>query len=352
MKTIALIFSILVAPIYLRAATSTGPQETREVTRNIKIKESTEVLISNKFGQVNISTWDKNEFDIVIEIEVDHRSERKRSELMEAISIEIDDDPSNGDISFITNIGRNMDGGEFHIDYTIKMPAKNPLEIKLKFGELVLSDYDGPLEIDQSFGKMQVGDLAHENVEIKQSYGGGQIGDVNNAELNISFASGFFAVGNANELEITAKYSKLEIESASDVEIDCGFGGLEIGEVSRIEGEISYSGVEIGEVTDAAELELAFSSGFEIKKIRKGFKLIDIEAKYTNVDLYFEEDAGYEIDLEVGYGGFSYDEDDFNFASIKEESNSKEYTGRTVAAGNGRVILSSRFGGLKIKNSR
>ncbi|HEY0245923.1 MAG TPA: hypothetical protein VGC01_10200, partial [Mucilaginibacter sp.] len=108
--------------------------------------------IDNRYGKVTVNTWAKNEFkvDVQIKIETDDANNTKR--LLDNVTIS--DSKEGALVSFKTNIAKQSSNswgswiGSRHsqnieINYTIYMPAKNPLSISNKYGAVELPTLDG-----------------------------------------------------------------------------------------------------------------------------------------------------------------------------------------------------------------
>ena len=138
MKKIRLLKYKVVGLCMLFAITSmAGGQDDKKkyVEKNYNVSATTKLQIENKFGDVEINSWEKNEFDIKVEIIGKGRNEERSQRILDAIEIDITE--GSGEIVFETEVGnlKNKNGEGFEINYTIYMPDTNPLEIKNSFGD-------------------------------------------------------------------------------------------------------------------------------------------------------------------------------------------------------------------------
>ena len=76
-------------------------EKRRVVEKSYSVNTSTLLSIKNKFGKIEINSWDKNEFSIKIEIISRGRSEERAQRILDEIEIEIDE--SSTEISLETS---------------------------------------------------------------------------------------------------------------------------------------------------------------------------------------------------------------------------------------------------------
>lgn len=113
----------------------------KSVNRSYTVSASDKLSINNSFGKVEIHTWDRNEIKVDISIEVSASKEDIAQKIIDGINIK---DAQNGkEISFKTSIkGNNNSGGgksAMTVNYSISMPATNPLSIENDCAEIALN---------------------------------------------------------------------------------------------------------------------------------------------------------------------------------------------------------------------
>src|SRR5882762_11254265 len=140
------------SPIYLLLLTLSLPlsdmatghredvQRRRTINKSYNVTAEDKLEIENSFGNVMISTWDKNEITVDIEIVANAPTEEKAQDIMNEIDVkEIHEGHI---ISFKTKVGEIHNGGgkrnndedrAFYIDYVIHMPAANRLQLENSF---------------------------------------------------------------------------------------------------------------------------------------------------------------------------------------------------------------------------
>ncbi|HMH33434.1 MAG TPA: hypothetical protein VK543_10410 [Puia sp.] len=203
-KHINLFNSILLAALLsLPALSFAGDKDDidkkKTITRTYNVTASDKLEIENSFGNVVINTWDKNEIKVDVEIGVKASSEQKAQDIMD--EIEVHDSQSGHTISFKTDVGdiNNHDHGnkhknndeddrKFYIDYTIYMPAGNPLQLENSFGKIKMPDFNGEVNLTSKFGGLTTGKLANVD-EIDVEFGTADLGNIHNGEITFKFNS-------------------------------------------------------------------------------------------------------------------------------------------------------------------
>src|SRR5579859_6951989 len=140
---LAAVLMVLSAPVMTLAAN--GDEDVRKqrlINKNYNVTADDKLEIENQFGNVVVSTWDKQEITVDIEISARASTEERAQQIMNRIDVK--DGKDGNTIWFKTKVGeihngnngRNRGDNErgFYIDYVIHMPASNRLQIENSFG--------------------------------------------------------------------------------------------------------------------------------------------------------------------------------------------------------------------------
>jgi hypothetical protein len=224
--------------------------------KSYTISNSDKINISNQFGFVNVSTWDKNEIKVTVEIIAGANSESRANTILE--NIEITDKKNSEGVFFKTKIGSEkmwQRGNNYNssqtmkINYTVFLPKNSPLHLTNEFGPITLPDYVGDLDVVSKFGSLSTGKLQKVN-DLVVEFGSAAIESIANADAvfkfsritinnvvgNTSFKFEFckgskvLLNNNATNVTIDDSYSKLNIKPASDFnatyKINTSFGDV------------------------------------------------------------------------------------------------------------------------------
>ena len=264
--------------------------------------------IDNSFGDVSVSTWDKNEIQVNIEIETEASTDEKAQSMMD--EIEVTDDRSGNLISFKTDVGKINDHGNhskgknnmsFHIDYTIMMPAVNPLEIVNQFGKIKMGDMKGEVNLTSKFGGLTTGNL--DNVEdIDVEFGEASLGNIHNGKVTFKFNG------------------KSHIDRVS--------GSVKIN--SEFSGNVQFS-------------------------VDNNIDELSVNESYSTVRMIVAKDLSAHFEVHTSFGNFN-NHTDFNIKEDKDEDEDsgprfdKDFSGK-AGEGKSRIKIKSSFGKVNLTNA-
>lgn len=336
--------------LILSAASLAGDQDQKKkyVEKNYKVSATTKLKIDNKFGTVEINSWEKSEFDIKVEIIGKGRNEERAQRILDAIEIDITE--SSAEIVFETEIesSKNKNEEGFEINYTVYMPEKNRLEIKNSFGDVTMGNRANDLDIQVSYGSMKVGNVSGDAV-IKISFGSGSVGKINDGEATIKYSN--FEIEEANILDLTQGFSDIEIGEVKDLELESKYGKVEIEKAGKIDADSHFSGFEIEELTGSLELDCSYLGDFRIDRLAKTFTLIDIDGKFGSYEIGLEEGLNADINAEFSFADLKVSSDvDATFNYRVKESNRSTYKGKIGKGDPNKMIrIDSSYGNLRLK---
>lgn len=324
-------------------------EETKKtIEKSYKVDPSKWLSIENKFGDVRINEWAKDEFAVKIELIAKGRNEERSQRILDKLSIDIDE--GSYEIAFETEVdkmkNRNEEG--FEVNYTVYMPAANPLRIKNSFGDVAMGDRSGELRLTVAYGSLKVGEVEKE-AEIKLSFGNGTITHLEKAEVTVKYSE--LEIESGSNLEVTQGFSEIEFGEIGKIELESKYGDVEFEKLHTIEGEVQFSGFEIEELTNHLELECSYVGDFLIERLAKTFTLVDIEGKFGSYEIGVEPGVDANIDAEFSFANLKYDSDmSIDFTYKVKESNRNSYRGTIGSGSADRLIkIESSYGNLRLK---
>lgn len=168
-------------------------EKKKTYSKSYNVSSSDRIRFDNRFGEIKISTWDKNEVKVDITMTGKANSDDVAQEVLDRISIE--DGKDGPGVYFRTKIserkwpnGSKYNNTGFSINYVVYMPAKNPLLVENEFGKTILPDYSGEVTVNQKFGALIAGKLSNTK-RIHIEFGGGSaIESINGGDLDLRFS--------------------------------------------------------------------------------------------------------------------------------------------------------------------
>jgi hypothetical protein len=293
----------------LLSAASDGDlvQKRKNISKSYTVTGDDKLRIENSFGDVAVTTWDKNEIQVDIQIEVSAPTEEKAQEMMDEISVS--DSKSGDEISFKTEIGqmgngrKGKDGNDqrkFSIDYKVIMPSGNPLRIENSFGKINIGNFIGPVSLTSKFGELTTGRLT-----------------------------------NARELHV--EFGKAEIGAVTNPDITLKFNGSSL----------------IKEITGNAKIHTEFCDNVEFS-LDQNIKDFSLFESYSNVRMYIPKNLSASFDVHTNFGSFS-NRSGIQISQQKEDDNmgpkfDEDYSGSS-GNGNAKIRIKSSFGKIRISTA-
>ncbi len=305
-------------------------EKSRVITKSYTVDQNDKLSISNQYGKVSVHVWTKNEIKVDVEIKAFEASESSAQDLLE--SVKITDLRQANLISFKTNFEKTSlnfwskvkNGKEerrgVQVNYTIYMPAKNPLEINNRYGSIELDDFSGPVNINSSYGSLSSGKLDNPANQVKVSYGSATMQDYSNGNLSVSY------------------------------------GSLKLAHADKINASINYTNARITKLTNGGSFDLSYNGGFKIDEVDKNVKNLIINSSYSGVTLGIDESANFDFDVTVSYAGFNYSPDKFDLTNQLTDANAgkakvwnptKNYKGHVGKGSDSRIIIKSNYGAVR-----
>jgi hypothetical protein len=205
----------------------------KSFSKSYPVSPSEKLNIKNEFGSVEIKTWTRNEFKVDVAIEVSANSEDLAQRLLDAITIS--DKQDEGEVSCATSMQSSDNGKEgksnMTINYTVYMPASNPLQVQNEFGPTVIPDLSGALDISTKFGSLTTGTLTSPKNKIQVEFGNAKFESLSNMKTSIKYSKVEFSKLTGN--------IKLDLEFCSAVRIHMG------NDLGSLDVRASYSTVNI-----------------------------------------------------------------------------------------------------------
>jgi hypothetical protein len=326
--------SLLFISAFIASFTATGEEVTKEFHKEFNSGANTILNISNRYGDVVIEKWDKDQIKIDVKVTVEHPSQDRAEKLLSYIDVQFDE---TGDVVSAKTViddkfsftGWSGDSKEFSIDYTVKMPAGNTLQLANKYGDTEIDELSGEVTLDIKYGNLTAGKLTRGNVKplsrISIAYGKGSIEEAGWLDLMVRYASKM-EINRSQALLLDSKYSKIALGETSSLVGQSKYDNIRIENIKNLVLENGYTETNIQQLTKKLSYTGSYGS-FTVEEISPDFDDINVETRYMGVKIGIPESASYNLDSKVSYGSLKYNEDNFRNQRRIVENNSSEITG-------------------------
>ncbi len=314
-----LLICFLAGGFLVAKADECPPQEfTRNINREFGTTADGMTALYNKYGTVNVKTWQNNSVKIDITIVVNAGNQRDADKIFDRIKVNFAN--AAGYVkaeTIIEQSGGNWwsgGGNDFKINYEVSMPVANQLDLKNRYGNSYVAPINGKLIAEIKYGDLRA-EGVNNDADLNLGYGKCYIARVNNIYGQVSY--GELTITEAREIQLDTKYSELKGDKATSLRLTSKYDDFELGDVDDLRLQTKYANLRVrsarvayvtaqytdirfANITETADADLSYGS-MKIENIAKNFSNVNVVGKYTDIQLYVERGASYRFELEGHY---------------------------------------------------
>lgn len=325
----------------------------KKITKKYNVSPDAILKINNSYGNIDISTWDQNVVSIEVIVKTNGNDEEKVRQKLDDIQILFDQ--TSAGVAARTNFSKenssfwsNIFGGDsnvnMEVNYIIKAPVTNNVDLNNDYGSIFLDKLTGNAKISCDYGKLDIGELHGSANNINFDYSrNSHFGYIKKAIINADYSD--FTVDDAGSLDINADYTKSNIKKVELIQFSCDYGSLTVDKLKRIVGQGDYLSTRIGQIFQSAELNLDYGS-LEIDRIVKGAGDIKISTDYAGIRIGYAENLPFQFTVNTSYGNVK-GMDNLQ-VNKRNQSNTKEsYSGYHLnPSANSNIVINSSYAGV------
>jgi len=219
-----LLLILFLIPLAITATDKKGKYtKSKTINKEFKVTKNATLNVNNKFGNIDIITWNENKIVIDVTITTSGNDESNIEKRLEQIDVNFNSSSTN--VSAKTIIEKNTSSWSFwgkksnvsmQINYIIKMPVTNNVDLNNDYGSISLDKLEGNAKIDCDYGKLNIGELWNSDNKITIDY---------TNKSTIEFMEGG---------EIDADYSTLHVEKAVRTKLNADYSHISsVGKLSQ-----------------------------------------------------------------------------------------------------------------------
>jgi hypothetical protein len=332
-------------------------EKTKKINKEFNVNENALLKINNRYGNVDISTWDENRIVFEIEITVSGNSEDHVIDKLEEIDVSFN--ANSHEVYAKTLINKNRSKSwfswgnfsrhniNFKINYKVKMPKSNDLNVNNDYGSIYLNELDGKASINCDYGKIVIGTLNHKDNYINTDYSkNSTIEYINGGKINADYSS--FTVEAAKNIDLNADYTSSHFENIETLDFNCDYGSLYVDKANNIEGDGDYLSMKFGKIYKNIILDADYGS-IRIAELQNDFEKVEIDSDYTGIKIGVDPKSDFNITTKLSYAGFNYNDGHFTFNKKNVKSTSKYYEGYHNNKNNNSIItIDTDYGSVKL----
>ncbi len=355
-KSIFLSLATLVT--WLPATAKNTIEKNKVVKREFKdVSNATSIRLVNKFGDIDISTWDENRVSIEVTISVEHSNETKAQKALDAVTIGFKS--SDNLIEAITSIeglkesktvnyedGRYIPKGgatKTQIDYVVKMPSHNRLNASNKFGNIYVNKLDGEANIDVRYGFFKADELNNAHNRIKLVFAReSSFGNVNKAKVDAKYSS--FTVIRARTLDVSSRFSNFDIEKVDTLDLNTQYDRIKVNQADVVYADSRFTTLELMRVKHKVDIDNAYGY-LRIGGIENGFDRLRVHNEFAKVKIEVASNLGFDFEGTSHFADINYPRRWELNTDIQQRSGT--YSGQ-VRGGGGKMEITTRYGNVSL----
>jgi hypothetical protein len=346
MKSLYILATCLVAFISFPTAYAQNVSREKKFSGRFPADKG-KLVIDNRYGKLDINTWDKNEVTVEITVTAKAKSPEKAEDLLDRVSIK---EPDKGaGIYYKTVIEKSVvTNGEFKIDYVINMPRRQTATFINKYGDINISDVDGKLDIDLAYGNLQTASIKGSDNDIKVRFGSATINSIEAGTISSSYSR--LSIDKAGNLDVSNQFANTVIGTARSVDIEQKYGDFKIGAVNQLKGTVQYAGLSVDKLLKNTQITLKYCSTAKFNYVGPDVNNVDVTSGFSNISFHFDNAASLSADLSVSFGNAHNNASNISLTAYDNSSfgNTSKYKMK-VGTGRGNMTLKMEYGNVVFK---
>ena len=349
---------LLLAPLISFANTDKKKQEkSKTIKKEFTVNSDATVAIDNRYGNLNITTWNKNKVEIEVTITVKGNDmDRVESKLK---NLDVEFSASDNYVSAKTIFEKEQKSWSwwkkskivnYKINYIVKMPNTNNANLNNDYGNIYLDNLSGKANINCDYGKISVGELTASNNNINLDYcSSSSISYMKSGDVNIDYSK--LTIDASEKIKANTDYSTLKIGKTSTIDFNTDYGSITIDEANNVNGNSDYTSMRFGTIKKNLIIDTDYGS-VTVKRLAKGFEKVDIDGQYAGIRIGLDTDVSFDFVIDLQYAGFKRDNDKIEFFKSISKTTKKHYEGKYGKGNsNSKIKIRSQYGGVSIKEN-
>ncbi len=324
---------------------------TRVIKKEFTVNPDARLTVSNKFGKIHCTNWDKNIVGIEVQVVVETSNDNKAAKMLESIDVSFNASASLVEATTVFeemhNSGRN---NSFKVDYFINLPAGMSLDLANKFGDIYVNEINGKAKIDLSYGNLDINKLNNSDNLIDLKFcNSSKVREIKGAVINLQYST--LDIDYAGSLRLDAKYSNLKAGKVIALNLSTQGGSVDLSNSAAVESRSRFSDIDIDRIDQSLNLDIQYGS-CKVSEVGVDFTSINIKNKFADVDLRLPKSAVYSLDATLKFCELNFPDENavLNFRSTTPTSSEyRGVVGSKDAKPKATVVVRSNYGSVSLK---
>ena len=230
---------------------------TRVIKKEFNVNSDAQLTVSNKFGRIHCSNWDKNMVGIEVKVVVDATNDNTAAKIFEKINVNFSNTASTVEATTVFDEINTSGRNRFQVDYTINLPASMGLELSNKFGDIYINEASGKTRINLAYGSLDVNKLNNSDNLIELKFcNSAKVRSIKGAVINLKYST--LDIDYAGSLRLDSKFSNLNANKIIALNVSFEGGAVDIKNSSTIESRSKFSDMDIERIDQSLLLDIQY----------------------------------------------------------------------------------------------
>lgn len=282
-------------------------EEQKTIEKTFNVEALPNLVMNGIYSDFNITTWDQPQIYFKVKITVKSDKEKTTKDLINVIDVELSQTNNVVNAKTVFNINTNKSyNASVSIKYNVKVPKDVLMDLNTKYGDITIDKVREKLRAYIKYGDFKadsllIDDIVNNSIEVK--YGNVNIDNVNNINLWLDY--GDAKINTCDYIDGTLKYSKIFITDLNNGMCEIKYSDARIERADKLVFvNTAYSDIKVRNITNRLSADIKYSD--LIATVTSLSPNIEIDGAYSDADLYLNEDASFDFNLETSYGDISF----------------------------------------------
>lgn len=303
---------------------------TRNYDKTFAVTKNTTVVLSNKYGAIDVHTSNGSQVIIKVKVTVLSATQAQADKIFDqVVNIAFIDGPTFVKAeTIVENQARSnplfpsansSTCCDFRIDYDVTMPAGNRLDLTNRHGNTTIAALKTSVKIDQRYGDFRLDGATSATVIL--AYGGGQLSELNTLFGNVSY--GKLTSPHIKNGHLKSIYSQFRFDQIGAMEIQSNYDVYDINDITTLKSTCKYSTMNIRNAENLTVVNGTMNTGYKIQKIEKSadfdcqngsirigsvknnFDHLYFKCEGTNCIVVVDPNVSYQLDMNGTYSNMT-----------------------------------------------
>lgn len=332
-------------------------EKTRTIKKDFSVNADAIVRLNNRYGNLNIMTWDQNRVEIEVKITVKGNDLEQVEKKLSSIDVVFNSSDNFVEAETVFEKYKSSWGWwgkgnnvHYQINYNVKMPITNNVDLDNDYGNIYLDDLKGSADINCDYGKISIGDLMGVNNDINLDYcSSSTIAYLKSGDINIDYSK--LTVEKATKVKLNADYSTAVFRTLETLDFNTDYGSVRVDDGIHISGNGDYTSMRFGTVRKNLDLDTDYGS-IRVKDLSKGFERVNITSQYAGIKIGTSSTNNFNFEIDLQYASFKRDDDNVELYKSIVKSTKKYYEGVFgKGSSSSKITIKSQYGSVSLQNN-